>query len=169
MRENRFQAIAHARRAESICLVLSTLGRQGSVGLMERLVDLVRGYGKQNVFTVLTGELVPSTPGQIAGKTNFEKKDIAFIIVGCPRLAMDWGLEYDGYTLISPHEAYIAFGQEIGPHQMDYFASDGGPWTNYGGSRDGSIQKVGGSSAKEKLREKWLKRKAELAQNVCQC
>ncbi|CDJ34044.1 putative diphthamide synthesis domain-containing protein [Eimeria mitis] len=86
--------------------------------------------------------------------------------VGCPRLSIDWGDSF-GVPLLSPYEAYVAFGgqQYLPVYPMDYYARDGGPWTNYNtstGDRRGSqAVKVPIHSRKAELMARLLQRQQQ--------
>jgi hypothetical protein len=56
----------------------------------------------------------------------------SWVQVACPRLSIDWGFAFDA-PLLSPYEAEVALSTaEWSPvYPMDYYARDGGAWTNY--------------------------------------
>jgi len=137
MHSNRRDAIIKARKAQTVGIILSTLGRQGSIGILESLQRLLEDRGIAS-FTILMGEILPY---KLKGFTNVE----AFIQIGCPRLSIDWGHFYST-PLLTPYECHVAFSnipyKEVYP--MDYYSKDGGIWTNYGtgGHRSGSLAPV---------------------------
>jgi 2-(3-amino-3-carboxypropyl)histidine synthase len=55
-----------------------------------------------------------------------------WIQIACPRLSIDWGLEYEKVILTS-YEAMVALEevpwQETYP--MDYYSNEKSPWSNY--------------------------------------
>lgn len=57
--------------------------------------------------------------------------------VACPRVSIDWGQFFD-VPVLTPFEAFVAWGSEQlaedGAVPMDYYASKGGAWSNYGAS-----------------------------------
>lgn len=125
MHRQRRAAIEAAKGAAFVGLILGTLGRQGSSGVLE---ELERVLDKRGVpyFTLLLSEV---SPERLA---LFRDVD-AWVQVACPRLSLDWG---DAYVkpLLTPYEAHVAFGdytyKDVYP--MDYYSNKGGPWSNYG-------------------------------------
>jgi 2-(3-amino-3-carboxypropyl)histidine synthase len=61
----------------------------------------------------------------------FGEKQV-WIQIACPRLSIDWGLEYEKVILTS-YEAMVALEevpwQETYP--MDYYSNEKSPWSNY--------------------------------------
>lgn len=181
MMRNRAHAIAEASKASCVYLVLSTLGRQGSVGLMEytrrRILAARPGIA---VHTLLISELQPETFARLhrahACANPAAADGLAFVQVGCPRLSIDWGLEYGSFPILSPYEAYVAFEETSdaftplvqkldAEYPMDYFATHGGVWTNYGRpneTRDGSLKPAPTKPSAERLRQKWLARRIQM-------
>eukprot|EP01054_Gregarina_sp_Poly1_P003976 Gregarina_sp_Poly_1__3975@NODE_21_length_20913_cov_102_783268_g19_i0_p5_GENE_NODE_21_length_20913_cov_102_783268_g19_i0NODE_21_length_20913_cov_102_783268_g19_i0_p5_ORF_typecomplete_len432_score57_32Diphthamide_syn/PF01866_17/3e83_NODE_21_length_20913_cov_102_783268_g19_i01951220807 len=158
----RHEAIQSAQKCNTVCLVLSTLGRQGSLGLMEVVMGLIKKRSLKH-FTVFMSELLPSALNQIAAAVP-DQQSLFFIQIGCPRLSIDWGHQFS-VPVLSPYEAFVCLnGGELGEeYPMDYFAFDGGPWSNYGVSnRDGSIAPPNPVDKKARLREKWLAKKAQM-------
>lgn len=125
MHRSRKAAIQTAKRADFVGLILGTLGRQGSVGVLE---EVARVLDERNIphMTLLLSEV---SPERLA---LFESVG-AWVQVACPRLSLDWGDAY-GTPLLTPYEAHVAFGgrdyQAVYP--MDYYSNKGGPWSNYG-------------------------------------
>eukprot|EP00811_Abedinium_folium_P033581 NODE_6532_length_1663_cov_9.264323.p1 GENE.NODE_6532_length_1663_cov_9.264323~~NODE_6532_length_1663_cov_9.264323.p1 ORF type:complete len:441 (-),score=97.36 NODE_6532_length_1663_cov_9.264323:267-1589(-) len=121
----RRDAIEAARGAKLVGLILGTLGRQGSGGVLEGVERLLDERSVQHV-TVLMSEISPER------LTRFSGVD-AWVQVACPRLSIDWG---DAYSkpLLSSYEAHVAFGTEEYKDAcpMDYYSNKGGPWSNYG-------------------------------------
>lgn len=118
----RRDAIAAARRARKIGLILGTLGRQGNPNTIERLEERLRELGVPYVVLLLS-EIFPA-------KLRLFRDVDAWIQVACPRLSIDWGYAFER-PLLSPYEATIALGQrkedwsmEKG-YQMDFYGKEG--------------------------------------------
>ncbi|CDJ56026.1 putative diphthamide synthesis domain-containing protein [Eimeria maxima] len=158
----RLLAIKKARKGTRIGLLLSSLGRQTSVGLAEDLINLLHAKNKFPV-PILINEF---TPNKL--KTLNTQLD-AFVQIGCPRLSIDWGESFDA-PLLSPYEAFVAFGDQpyLPVYPMDYYAKDGGPWTNYNtstGDRRGSLAvKEPVNSKKAELMARLLQRQQQRRQ-----
>ena len=122
-------AVETARAAVKFGLILGTLGRQGSAHIMQRLEELLHSTGRS--FTVVC--LSEITPAKLA---RFDASVECWIQVACPRLSTDWGYAF-ARPLLTPYEAMVALGhtewRDVYP--MDYYASDGGDWTNYAHKR----------------------------------
>eukprot|EP00439_Symbiodinium_sp_Y106_P032026 s2009_g3.t2 len=125
LHSSRRAAIAAARDAQLVGLVLGTLGRQGSVGVLEEIERLLNQRGIAR-FTILLSEISPE-------RLSLMPKVEAWVQVACPRLSMDWGSSYNK-PLLTPYEAHVAYGglayKDVYP--MDYYSNKGGPWANYG-------------------------------------
>lgn len=124
MRRIRKEAIDIAKSAQSIALVMGTLGRQGSTRIVERLQHLAQSQGKQ-MTTFLMSEIFPSKLALI--------KDVdCFVQVACPRLSIDWGYAFDR-PLLNPYEAEVALGSAewTAIYPMDHYAKSGGKWAVY--------------------------------------
>ncbi|KAF9363304.1 Diphthamide biosynthesis protein 1 [Mortierella sp. NVP85] len=124
MHSLRKHAIETAKKAKRFGLILGTLGRQGSVSILETKLK-ERGC---DYTIILLSEIFP---GKLA---MFEDMD-AFIQIACPRLSIDWGYAFPK-PLLTPYEASVVFEsipwQEVYP--MDFYSNDSlGPWTvNHG-------------------------------------
>lgn len=125
LHKERQQSIQVASKAQCVGLILGTLGRQGSVGVLEGVENILEERGIQH-FTVLLSEVLPDR------LAKFENVD-AFVQVACPRLSTDWGGVFQK-PLLTPYEAHVAFGgesyQDVYP--MDFYSNKGGSWANYG-------------------------------------
>jgi len=129
----RTQEILKARDAKVVGLILGTLGRQGSVGVLEGVRSLFEEHNVET-FTILLSEITK------------EKLDLfptvdAWVQIACPRLSLDWG-HFFTKPLLSSYEAYTIFDKDmdiVGP--MDYYANRAGPWGNYGVSSHGGSVK----------------------------
>jgi len=128
MHQQRKAAIEAAKGARMVGLILSTLGRQGSSGVLEGVEQLLEQRGVPHL-TVLLSDVSPER------LMRFDGVD-AWVQVACPRLSIDWGDAYN-LPLLTPYEAHIAWGdvsyKDIYP--MDYYSNRGGPWSNYGAHR----------------------------------
>jgi 2-(3-amino-3-carboxypropyl)histidine synthase len=116
----RRSAIATAKHAKKVGLILGALGRQGNVGTLSRLQDAFKRAGTETVLVVLS-EIFP---GKLA---QFDDID-CWVQVACPRLSIDWGYAFPK-PLLTPYEAMVALGEDSdwgnGPYPMDYYAKDG--------------------------------------------
>lgn len=139
MHRSRRGAIEQAADAKMVGLILGTLGRQGSVGVMEEVERLLEERDISH-FTLLLSDVSPDK------LKLFETVD-AWVQVACPRLSVDWGDAYPK-PLLTPYEAHVAFGKVAykDVYPMDYYSNRGGPWANYG-THNGH-----GGSAGEKFR-----------------
>ncbi len=55
-----------------------------------------------------------------------------WIQIACPRLSIDWGMEFDK-IILTPYEAMVAL-QEVEwqeEYPMDYYSNEKKPWSNY--------------------------------------
>lgn len=149
MRRLRAHAIHTARNAQKWGLIVGTLGRQGSLRVVENIQKRLQDQGKQ--FTlVLMSEIFPDRLAQF---------DIdAWVQVACPRLSIDWGYAFPK-PLLSPYEAAVALGdakeawmdeEKDDAYPMDFYANDSlGPWTpNHGRAR---VRKGGSGPLKKKI------------------
>mmetsp|Transcript_12321 Transcript_12321/g.18579 ORF Transcript_12321/g.18579 Transcript_12321/m.18579 type:complete len:504 (+) Transcript_12321:59-1570(+) len=138
MHTMRQQAIESAKRKYDAvwCVILSTLGRQGNVGILRRLCSMLKAKRIRYV-TVLMSEIYGDKLAQ------FDLTAVqCFVQIGCPRLSIDWGTdvlsEQMGGTrapppLLNAYEATVALQQVEwrSVYPMDYYKSDGGVWSNY--------------------------------------
>uniref|UniRef100_A0A0A9Y073 2-(3-amino-3-carboxypropyl)histidine synthase subunit 1 n=2 Tax=Lygus hesperus TaxID=30085 RepID=A0A0A9Y073_LYGHE len=126
----RTTAIEDAKRAGTFGLILGTLGRQGSVNVLNNFKCRLKD---KKFVQVLLSEIYP---GKLALFSQVE----AWIQVACPRLSIDWGSQFSR-PILSPWEAAVVFGQTTvkkGPDvitslPMDFYSGEpGGPWApNY--------------------------------------
>ncbi|XP_067165781.1 2-(3-amino-3-carboxypropyl)histidine synthase subunit 1 isoform X2 [Apteryx mantelli] len=123
MHRARQEAIRTAAGARTWGLILGTLGRQGSPGILQHLESRLRALGRPYV-RVLLSEIFPS-------KLQLFPDVDAWVQVACPRLSIDWG-EAFSKPLLTPYEAAVAL-QDIEwqrTYPMDFYASQSlGPWT----------------------------------------
>ncbi|XP_049659292.1 2-(3-amino-3-carboxypropyl)histidine synthase subunit 1 isoform X3 [Accipiter gentilis] len=141
MHRARQDAIRTAAGARCWGLILGTLGRQGSPGILQHLELRLRALGRPFV-RVLLSEIFPS-------KLRLFPDVDAWVQVACPRLSIDWG-EAFSKPLLTPYEAAVALRdvEWQQPYPMDFYASQSlGPWTvNHAGTqlpRHGRTAQVG--------------------------
>lgn len=101
MRRNRKNAIDATRNVKKIGLILGTLGRQGSVKVLEHLQNRLKHHNI-NVVTILLSEIYPN-------KLQLFDDIDAFVQVACPRLSIDWGTAFSK-PLLTPYELSVALG-----------------------------------------------------------
>eukprot|EP00933_Yihiella_yeosuensis_P044273 TRINITY_DN39373_c0_g1_i1.p1 TRINITY_DN39373_c0_g1~~TRINITY_DN39373_c0_g1_i1.p1 ORF type:complete len:497 (-),score=94.02 TRINITY_DN39373_c0_g1_i1:495-1985(-) len=134
LHDSRKAAIEAAKGARLVGLILGTLGRQGSVGVLEEVERLLQKQGIPHL-TILLSEI---SPERLALMPAVD----AWVQVACPRLSMDWGSCYQK-PLLTTYEAHVAFGSQKykDVYPMDYYSNKGGPWANYGshGGHGGSV------------------------------
>lgn len=125
--------------SKKVGLILGTLGRQGSVGVLESLKEYLKEKGIET-FTVLLSEISPERLAQF-GPGSVD----AWIQVACPRLSIDWGESFP-VPLLSSFEAFKVWSSqgaedlsnETDFHiPMDYYSNDAGPWGNYAPRKGG--------------------------------
>lgn len=128
MQSNRQNQIKIAEGADSVGLILGTLGRQGSTKVLSNLEKQVSNSDKTFV-KILLSEIFPS-------KLALFGLD-AFVQVACPRLSIDWGTAFPK-PLLTPYEFSVSLGnskwlKDDGTYPMDFYSNDSlGPWTpNY--------------------------------------
>lgn len=142
MRRNRKNAIDQAKNAKKFGLILGTLGRQGSVKVMQHLQDQISAHNKESAL-ILLSEIFPT-------KLELLSDIDAFVQVACPRLSIDWGTAFPK-PLLTPYELNVALGEarwtcqtedkivETENYPMDFYAVKSlGQWTpNFKPSEDG--------------------------------
>jgi len=131
MKSVRHYAINRAKSAKKWCVILGTLGRQGSVKVLDYIIEELERVGAQ-VVVLLLSEIFP-------GKLALIEDVDCFVQVACPRLSIDWGYAFQK-PLLTPYECAVVLGkvqewsvcpdQEGGDYPMDFYAKDSlGPWT----------------------------------------
>jgi 2-(3-amino-3-carboxypropyl)histidine synthase len=115
-------------------LILGTLGRQGSVGVLESIKEML-DEKKIDSFVVLISEISPAKLAQFGDSVD------AWIQVACPRLSIDWGESYR-VPLLTSFEAFRIWGSDDTVnvdemHPMDYYSNTAGPWGNYAARKGG--------------------------------
>lgn len=118
---SRSDAIATARGARTVGLILGALGRQGNPVTLDMLKARYEEHGIKVVQVVLS-EIFPD---KLAG---FHDVD-CWVQVACPRLSIDWGYAFPK-PLLTPYEAMVALEEdktwdEIGYYPMDYYGAQG--------------------------------------------
>lgn len=131
MRKFRSEAICEASTTPRFGLILGTLGRQGSLKVLENIQRNLIAHKKESVI-VLLSEIFPE-------KLKLFPSVGAWVQVACPRLSIDWGTAFSK-PLLTPYESAVALGlaeatwQKCGVkdahYPMDFYASSSlGPWT----------------------------------------
>lgn len=127
------------RGADSYAVLLGTLGRQGSLSVLQTVTASLTADEKAIAppLLILLSEL---SPHKLA---LFSEEEIStFVQTSCPRLSIDWGYAFSR-PLLSPYEASVASGRvpgwqgiEVngktgsGGYPMDFYADGSlGPWT----------------------------------------
>ena len=115
-------------------IVLGTLGRQGSLKVLETISNLLRHHGNGIEYVpILISELSPQKISLFENQLN------TFVQTSCPRLSIDWGYAFPK-PLLSPYEAAVTLDKTDGwdhdlkegkrDYPMDFYANDSrGPWT----------------------------------------
>jgi len=104
-------AILSARKAKTVGIAFSTLGRQASKTTLSIIEKLIVSAGKESILVLLDDV----SPQALA---NYKGIDV-WVQMACPRLSLDWSTE--GYTtpLLTTHEAMVAFSPS--ETDVDYF------------------------------------------------
>ncbi|CAG9476143.1 diphthamide biosynthesis protein 1, putative [Plasmodium vivax] len=146
--EIRKNEIKKCSNCKSVCIILSTLGRQGNVNILQNILNLLK---QKNIsfFILLLSEIFNE-------KLALFKNVDVFIQIGCPRLSIDWG-NYNSKPLLNSYEAYVFLQavkyKEIYP--MDYYANMGNAWTNYNAG-------IGDASEKNLTMREIIRRRIQL-------
>ncbi|MES1914649.1 MAG: hypothetical protein MHM6MM_006698 [Cercozoa sp. M6MM] len=180
MHSDRKQAIDGARLAmqqgRTVGVVMSTLGRQGNMRIIERLQQRLNERGVPH-FLVLLSEIFPHKLAAFnAGLKDTEDKSRivgTWIQVGCPRLSIDWGIHFEA-PLLNPYEAFVSLDSAKwlavpreedagGVYPMDFYSGSGGQWTNYWQSPEERAQ---AEAARRERREKHAARRQKLRRRL---
>jgi 2-(3-amino-3-carboxypropyl)histidine synthase len=122
-------AITQSQSAKHVGLIMGTLGRQGSLKVVEYLERQLQ-IKNLEYSIILLSEITPQ-------KLDLFQDIDCFIQVACPRLSIDWGYSFSK-PLLSPYEACVLFGiapkwddsLEGNNYPMDFYSKDSlGPWT----------------------------------------
>jgi len=109
-------------------LCLSTLGRQGSVRMIEDIEMELSKYNHITILKILSSEILPSRLEKLKNSGV-----MAMIQIACPRLSIDWGHEAC-FPLLSPFEFYAAIHDhdfiQLNNYPMDFYALSQNPWSN---------------------------------------
>ncbi|KAK6588140.1 diphthamide synthesis [Cryptosporidium xiaoi] len=159
-------------------IFFSTLGRQGSFMIVERLERLIKIYNDNRTEgPYIYVSLIFASDLSLDYINNNIMDGIDYSIqLGCPRLSTDWGTHYKK-PLLNSYEGFILFfnlsknnisffsslenridnNSEYSyrnVYPMNYWASDGDPWCNYylSESRNGSFRASKEQIDKLKLR-----------------
>ncbi|XP_047366473.1 2-(3-amino-3-carboxypropyl)histidine synthase subunit 1 isoform X1 [Vespa velutina] len=125
MRETRLLAINLTKNAKIFGMILGTLGRQGHPKIVDHLQNKLKALRKESVI-ILLSEIFPD-------KIKLFKNVDSFIQVACPRLSIDWGINFHK-PFLTPYEGAVALKMaEYDKNQaypMDFYsAASLGPWT----------------------------------------
>lgn len=123
MYQMRQEAIRKAKKAKKFGIILGTLGRQGSLKVLDFFEKTLKEKNIEYIV-VLLSEVFPSKIDQ------FEDVE-AWIQLACPRLSIDWGYSFSRPLLNSYEAAVTLDSVEWKPsYPMDYWAKKSlGPWT----------------------------------------
>ncbi|KAJ4461753.1 putative diphthamide biosynthesis protein 1 [Paratrimastix pyriformis] len=100
----RCEQMARARRARRVGLVASAMGKQASPAVMKHVEEHLRAAGRE-VSLLAVPEITPAALERALPDVE------AWVEVGCPRLALDWGTDFPK-PVLTPYEALAAFGTE---------------------------------------------------------
>lgn len=113
-------------------VVLGTLGRQGSLSVLQSITSHLP---LQNTVPMLLSELSPAKLSLLNDELS------VFVQTSCPRLSIDWGYAFP-QPLLTPYEASVALGrvksrwilekkeEQQRDYPMDFYADDSlGEWT----------------------------------------
>lgn len=121
MHRTRRAAIEKASSAKTFGLILGTLGRQGSVTVLEEIEEALLAAGREYIIVLLSEVF----PGKLSLFTDVD----AWVQVACPRLSIDWGYAFEK-PLLSPYEVSVALQRTTwqATYPMDFYSNEGGPW-----------------------------------------
>ncbi|CRG95657.1 diphthamide synthesis protein, putative [Plasmodium gallinaceum] len=149
--EIRKNEIKKCINCKTVCIILSTLGRQGNVNILKNIISILK---EKNIyfFILLLSEIFNE-------KLQLFKNVDVFIQIGCPRLSIDWG-NYNLKPLLNTYEAYVLLKsvkyREIYP--MDYYSHSGNEWSNYNAG-------IGDVNEKYLTTKEIIKRRIQLRKN----
>ena len=133
MKKKRAESIWKFREAGYIGIIVGTLGRQGSVHILEQLKKICAERGKRfSVFLMsdVCQEAISKYP-----------EVEAWVEIACPRLAIDWGSEFSK-PMLNPYECFVAFKDLPLDYPMDNYLYGGGEWSVYTSKTVAEEQKV---------------------------
>lgn len=111
MKKARKEAILEARKAKNWGVVLGTLGRQGSLKVLDRVLEHMEEKGFDYTI-VLMSEISPQRIELFGDSID------AWVQIACPRLSIDWG---EGFRrpLLTTFEFDVALGYVKGWWEKD--------------------------------------------------
>ena len=122
------------RMNQPIGIIVGTLGRQGSLRIVDTLQSLLRKTSIQSpVFLFTIAEINPQMLRELG--TDIVE---CWIQIGCPRLSIDWGANFMEKPLLTPYEFRTAIKNIDtinetnfrNPYPMDFYATSSlGNWT----------------------------------------
>lgn len=144
MLEMRSESINKAKGATFVGIVLGTLGRQGSLNILEVCTPsfcLCLGFPEDTIEFGSTRSEVHYSPlvwnfpwearlvwrTSVCGRVVLISLRCSWIQIACPRLSIDWGYAFTT-PLLNPYEAEVAFGEASwsnDAYPMDFYANDG--------------------------------------------
>ena len=133
----RRKAVADARgsisKGGTIGFLMSSLGRQGSPVVLNRLRDKLKRTNPQcKSMNIIIPEILPDL------LNSFKDSIDVWVQVACPRLSIDWGEGFVKKPLLTPYELSVAVAPELVPcdfttqkdYPMDFYSwESGGDWT----------------------------------------
>lgn len=123
MMHSRHEAVRATMGARKVGLILGTLGRQGSIKVLQYTIGLLDLKSIAHCI-ILLSELSPEKLEKFSGID-------VWIQTSCPRLSIDWGGTYT-IPVITPFEAAVALraSEWRDVYPMDYYSKNSlGPWT----------------------------------------
>lgn len=107
---------------KNVCIILGTLGRQGNVPLLNRILEKLKDVPH---YVILLSEISQEDLKALQPTTGFA------VQLSCPRLSLDWGSAFV-IPLLTPFEFFQLFEEKKEYcHPMDNFATKTGEWGNY--------------------------------------
>lgn len=99
--------------------IFGTLGRQGNLGILERMKSKVPP--SYEYFILLVSEVNDQLLKLLQNEVDF------FVQVSCPRLSIDWSYN-SAKPLLTPYEFFVAMGiiEWRQTYPMDYYSNNGG-------------------------------------------
>lgn len=127
MKRVRYKSICQAKCSGKFGILMGTLGRQGNLRVVDHIRERVN-YHKRESVIILLSEIFPS-------KLNIFKGIDAFVQIACPRLSIDWGIDFQK-PLLNPYEMAVALNdtkwceEKQSSYPMDFYAHESlGLWT----------------------------------------
>ncbi|KAK2963772.1 putative diphthamide biosynthesis protein 1 [Blattamonas nauphoetae] len=104
--------VGKSRKQKRIGIVFSTLGRQGHSETFRSLVTVVRRWCKIHPDCSFVEAALDEITSDGLNAVSADRPTV-WIIVGCPRLGLDWGTSLNSnFFVITPHEALLAFNDD---------------------------------------------------------